>query len=306
MTGTANERPGCPQLITDSTSPPPPSCYVKPAAPNRGGSAARPRPPCRLPGPSATTTWTPSWCRRGTSWQRPATPPPRWGRRRGRRHWPSTLSWPPAASSPRRPSSARPGAPRIPPAPAVSPLSTTPTRTTRRPWHRPTAGTCVRGLSLCRAPCLSPGYLPAGITALNLNRWRPEGLTVPRLTLTLYLSLIMLVVLLQLIGISKATKAHSLKAMEKVRQTERNRRSIQVSGTARVMDFRVLRRPRGGVEALGLMTRPSTGCYRRRCSSSPGSAICRSQHCFSQIERDLGWLGLSRLKGNKTPPYNFN
>ncbi|KAI6074618.1 Homeobox protein Hox-A9 [Aix galericulata] len=34
-------------------------------------------------------------------------------------------------------------------------------------------------------------------------------------------------------GISKATKAHSLKAMEKVRQTERNPRSIQVSGTAK-------------------------------------------------------------------------
>uniref|UniRef100_A0A8B9NM47 Homeobox domain-containing protein n=1 Tax=Accipiter nisus TaxID=211598 RepID=A0A8B9NM47_9AVES len=121
-----------------------PSCYVKPAAPNRGGSAARARPPCRLPGPSAITTWTPFWCRRGTSWRRPATPPPRWGRRRrrrrrGRRRWPSTPSWPPAASSPRRPSSAPPGAPRTPPAPAASPPSTTPTRTTRRPWHRPTA-----------------------------------------------------------------------------------------------------------------------------------------------------------------------
>ncbi|XP_069716355.1 homeobox protein Hox-A9 isoform X2 [Phaenicophaeus curvirostris] len=102
---------------------------VKPAAPNRGG-CRRPPPPCRLPGPSAITTWTRSWWRRGTSWRRPATPPPRWGRS-------STRSWRPAASSPRR--SGPPGAPRPPAAPAASPPSTTRTRPGRRPRPRPTA-----------------------------------------------------------------------------------------------------------------------------------------------------------------------
>lgn len=157
------------------------------------GRGARRWPP---PGPLATTTWTHScWAPMPRmSWARAATHREPWASPPGRpRRWPSTPTSALAASSPRRRCLAPRGtrctrrAPTRCPRPCITTITTTPMCTPRRPWRRRrrTAGTCAPGWSPRPARSPSRACPPAGLMALNLNRCRPEGVTVPRLTLTL-------------------------------------------------------------------------------------------------------------------------
>lgn len=146
------------------------------------------------PGPWATTMWTPScWAPMlPTSWVPDATLQGPWANPQGRRQpWLNTPTSALAASSLRRLCLVPRGTQCTRRAPMLClrciTTTTTPTCTPRRPWRRRrrTAGICAPGWSPRPVRSPSRAYPPAGLMALNLNHCRPEGVTVPRLTLTL-------------------------------------------------------------------------------------------------------------------------